>query len=42
MILHRLMAGRVNAHGDKMSSFHAAQAKVYDAVRGNKFLHDPK
>lgn len=33
MILHPLTAGKVKAHGDKMSSFYAAQAKGYDAVR---------
>jgi ubiquinone/menaquinone biosynthesis C-methylase UbiE len=33
MILHPLTAGKVSAHGDKMSSFYAAQAKGYDAVR---------
>jgi ubiquinone/menaquinone biosynthesis C-methylase UbiE len=33
MILHPLTAGKVNAHGDKMSSFYASQAKGYDAVR---------
>lgn len=33
MILHPLMAGKVNAHSNKMSSFYAAQAKGYNAVR---------
>jgi S-adenosylmethionine-diacylglycerol 3-amino-3-carboxypropyl transferase len=38
MILHPLTAGRVNAHGDKMSSFYASQAKGYDAVRENMLV----
>lgn len=38
MILHPLTAGKVNAHGDKMSSFYAAQAKGYDAVRENMLV----
>mmetsp|Transcript_14651 Transcript_14651/g.35686 ORF Transcript_14651/g.35686 Transcript_14651/m.35686 type:complete len:746 (+) Transcript_14651:3378-5615(+) len=38
MILHPLTAGRVNAHGDKMSSFYATQAKGYDAVRENMLV----
>jgi ubiquinone/menaquinone biosynthesis C-methylase UbiE len=33
MILHPLTAGKVDAHGDKMSSFYAEQAMGYDAVR---------
>jgi ubiquinone/menaquinone biosynthesis C-methylase UbiE len=33
MILHPLTAGKVSAHGDKMSAFYASQAKGYDAVR---------
>jgi len=33
MILHPLTAGKINAHGDKMSKFYAKQAKGYDAVR---------
>lgn len=42
MILHPLTAGRVNAHGDKMSSFYAAQAKGYDAVRENMLVARPE
>ena len=38
MILHPLTAGAVSAHGDKMSSFYAAQAKGYDAVRENMLV----
>ena len=38
MILHPLTAGRVSAHGDKMSSFYATQAKGYDAVRENMLV----
>jgi S-adenosylmethionine-diacylglycerol 3-amino-3-carboxypropyl transferase len=38
MILHPLTAGRVKAHGDKMSSFYASQAKGYDAVRENMLV----
>lgn len=41
MILHPLTAGRVSAHGDKMSSFYAAQAKGYDAVRENMLVARP-
>ena len=41
MILHPLTAGKVNAHGDKMSSFYAAQAKGYDAVRENMLVARP-
>jgi len=42
MILHPLTAGKVNAHGDKMSSFYAAQAKGYDAVRENMLIARPE
>jgi hypothetical protein len=42
MILHPLTAGKVSAHGDKMSSFHAAQAKGYDAVRENMLVARPE
>jgi S-adenosylmethionine-diacylglycerol 3-amino-3-carboxypropyl transferase len=42
MILHPLTAGRVNAHGDKMSSFYASQAKGYDAVRENMLVSRPE
>lgn len=38
MILHPLTAGKVDAHGDKMSSFYADQAKGYDAVRENMLI----
>merc|ERR1712176_184078 len=41
MILHPLTAGAVNAHGDKMSAFYAAQAKGYDAVRENMLVGRP-
>ena len=41
MILHPLTAGKVNKHGDKMSSFYAAQAKGYDAVRENMLVARP-
>jgi S-adenosylmethionine-diacylglycerol 3-amino-3-carboxypropyl transferase len=41
MILHPLTAGKVNAHGDKMSSFYAAQAKGYDAVREKMLVSRP-
>lgn len=42
MILHPLTAGKVNAHGDKMSSFYAAQALGYDAVRENMLVARPE
>lgn len=42
MILHPLTAGKVNAHGDKMSSFYSAQAKGYDAVRENMLIARPE
>jgi len=42
MILHPLTAGRVSAHGDKMSSFYASQAKGYDAVRENMLVARPE
>ena len=42
MILHPLTAGKVNAHGDKMSAFYAAQAKGYDAVRENMLVARPE
>jgi ubiquinone/menaquinone biosynthesis C-methylase UbiE len=44
MILHPLTAGKVvgHAHGDKMSSFYAAQAKGYDAVRENMLVARPE
>jgi ubiquinone/menaquinone biosynthesis C-methylase UbiE len=42
MILHPLTAGRVHAHGDKMSSFYATQAKGYDAVRENMLVARPE
>jgi len=38
MILHPLTAGKVTAHGDKMSKFYASQAKGYDAVRENMLV----
>ena len=41
MILHPLTAGKINAHGDKMSAFYAAQAKGYDAVRENMLVGRP-
>lgn len=41
MILHPLTAGKVNAHGDKMSAFYASQAKGYDAVRENMLVGRP-
>mmetsp|Transcript_36251 Transcript_36251/g.51283 ORF Transcript_36251/g.51283 Transcript_36251/m.51283 type:complete len:703 (-) Transcript_36251:203-2311(-) len=41
MILHPLTAGKVNAHGDKMSSFYADQAKGYDAVREHMLIARP-
>lgn len=41
MILHPITAGKVNAHGDKMSSFYAAQATGYDAVRENMLISRP-
>jgi len=42
MILHPLTAGKVDAHGDKMSSFYAEQAKGYDAVRENMLVARPE
>jgi hypothetical protein len=42
MILHPLTAGRVNAHGDKISSFYAAQAKGFYAVRENMLVARPE
>jgi len=42
MILHPLTSGKVNAHGDKMSAFYAAQAKGYDAVRENMLVARPE
>jgi ubiquinone/menaquinone biosynthesis C-methylase UbiE len=42
MILHPLTAGKINKHGDKMSSFYAAQAKGYDAVRENMLVARPE
>mmetsp|Transcript_51 Transcript_51/g.99 ORF Transcript_51/g.99 Transcript_51/m.99 type:complete len:706 (-) Transcript_51:255-2372(-) len=42
MILHPLTAGKVKAHGDKMSSFYASQAKGYDAVRENMLVARPQ
>jgi ubiquinone/menaquinone biosynthesis C-methylase UbiE len=42
MILHPLTAGRISAHGDKMSSFYASQAKGYDAVRENMLVARPE
>lgn len=42
MILHPLTAGKVNAHGDKMSSFYASQALGYDAVRENMLVARPE
>ena len=42
MILHPLTAGKINAHGDKMSAFYAAQAKGYDAVRENMLVGRPE
>jgi len=42
MILHPLTAGKVSAHGDKMSSFYASQAKGYDAVRENMLVARPE
>jgi ubiquinone/menaquinone biosynthesis C-methylase UbiE len=42
MILHPLTAGKVSAHGDKMSQFYASQAKGYDAVRENMLVARPE
>jgi ubiquinone/menaquinone biosynthesis C-methylase UbiE len=42
MILHPLTAGKVSAHGDKMSKFYASQAKGYDAVRENMLVARPQ
>jgi ubiquinone/menaquinone biosynthesis C-methylase UbiE len=42
MILHPLTAGKISAHGDKMSSFYASQAKGYDAVRENMLVARPE
>ena len=42
MILHPLTAGKVSAHGDKMSAFYASQAKGYDAVRENMLVARPE
>ena len=42
MIMHPLTAGSVSAHGDKMSSFYASQAKGYDAVRENMLVARPE
>jgi len=42
MILHPLTAGKISAHGDKMSAFYAAQAKGYDAVRENMLVGRPE
>lgn len=42
MILHPLTAGKVSAHGEKMSSFYAAQARGYDAVRENMLVARPE
>ncbi|VEU41216.1 unnamed protein product [Pseudo-nitzschia multistriata] len=44
MILHPLTAGLAgtSAHGDKMSSFYAAQARGYDAVRENMLVARPE
>jgi ubiquinone/menaquinone biosynthesis C-methylase UbiE len=42
MILHPITAGKVSAHGDKMSSFYASQAKGYDAVRENMLVARPE
>jgi len=41
MILHPLTAGKVSAHGDKMSQFYASQAEGYDAVRENMLVARP-
>jgi len=43
MILHPLSPfGKGSAHGDKMSSFYASQAKGYDAVRENMLVARPE
>lgn len=42
MILHPIIGGRMSAHGDKMSSFYASQAKGYDAVRENMLVARPE
>jgi len=42
MILHPLTAGKVNKHGDKMSSFYSTQAKGYDAVREKMLVARPE
>ncbi|GKZ01476.1 hypothetical protein MPSEU_001098200 [Mayamaea pseudoterrestris] len=42
MILHPLTAGKVSAHGDKMSSFYADQAIGYDAVREKMLVARPE
>ena len=42
MILHPLTAGRVDAHGDRMSAFYAEQAMGYDAVRENMLVARPE
>jgi ubiquinone/menaquinone biosynthesis C-methylase UbiE len=43
-VLHPLTAGRVNvnAQGDKMSAFYAAQAQGYDAVREDMLVGRPE
>jgi ubiquinone/menaquinone biosynthesis C-methylase UbiE len=38
MILHPITGRGADAHGDKMSSFYAAQAQGYDAVRENMLV----
>jgi len=42
MILHPLTAGKVKAHGDKMSKFYASQAIGYDAVRESMLVSRPE
>ena len=41
MILHPIIARKADAHGDKMSSFYADQAKGYDAVRESMLVSRP-
>ena len=41
MIFHPIIARKADAHGDKMSSFYADQAKGYDAVRESMLVSRP-
>jgi S-adenosylmethionine-diacylglycerol 3-amino-3-carboxypropyl transferase len=41
MIVHPLVARHMSAHGDKMSSFYASQARGYDAVRESMLVARP-